>query len=422
MLYLAGDDAEGKIGQYLSGAIKALERLDETGVVRTLVQLDTAGRNGTWRFAVQPDGRYTEGVNRWSLGERNMGDPAELRAFIRWARENYPANYYMLVVAGHGQGTTGIAYDDSSPDPSSIPPGQPSRIPVGKLGEALATEDGRKLDVVFFDACLMGLFENAYEIRNQARYLVASQNLTWSVFAYDRYVRAITSDTTPDQLARQIVQTYADHGELRRVPFTMSALDLSRAPPLRVALDEFAEALQEAIGAHKDEIGAARRAAQKFVTQDKDSDVPRYSGIDETDDYLDLYDFARQASQEIPDARVQTAAQRVMTAVTEIVVADRHQSGFPPMSSHLWGLDGARGVSIYFPHNEGWWFADYDLYREGDLFPWFEADGEWDDFIRAYFALLGLPHGQPRSQSYSASEQPRPPVHLPSLWKALNRP
>jgi len=436
MFYLAGDDTVDEIDSDMSGAIWRLERLSGNNTVRVVAQFDTAGTKGTRRFVVQPGGRYTEGVNQWSLGERNTGDPADLRAFTRWARENYPANHYLLIVAGHGYGTDGIAYDDSSPDPSSVPPGQPSRIPVGKLGEALTAEDGLKLDVVFYDSCLMGLFENAYEIKDQAQYLVVSQNISWTIFPYDRYLRQVARNPEPEQLAQQIVQTYANHEALNGIPgtpYTIAALNLNQADVLRSALDELAEALIEVLGAHRNEIAAARSAAQKFVTEDEDSDTRGFTDIEETDDYIDLYDFAEQISREFaryPDTtRVQTAAARVKAAVDGFVVAERHQPGHAvPVSNAFWNLSRARGVSVYFPTtptpqpNRNWdWFLDYLLYTDpvNDLFPSFEPDSQWDDFVRLY--NLNAIVRRPRGISRAPFRPPLLRIHLPAVQREFVR-
>ena len=46
---------------------------------------------------------------------------------------------------------------------------------------AVITNDGADpLDVVFYDACLMGMIEIAYQIKDYADFFVSSQNIAWA--------------------------------------------------------------------------------------------------------------------------------------------------------------------------------------------------------------------------------------------------
>ena len=56
---------------------------------------------------------YEQGVDKWSQGETNMGDPANLTAFVQWAKTTYPAANYALVIRDHGDGLGGMQEDDS---------------------------------------------------------------------------------------------------------------------------------------------------------------------------------------------------------------------------------------------------------------------------------------------------------------------
>jgi hypothetical protein len=373
LLYLAGDN---NLCGYMRRAIVNLESAVPNPNLTILALLDCP-HYSTWRYHVQPGGNYTDGVNRWSMGELDMSDTLTLLDFIIWARDNYPAKHYYLAVADHGRGTTGIAWDDTS--------GSNEYISVAKLRTVLrsATDYGAEpLEVVHYDACLMGMLENAYQIQDYADYLVVSENEGWSVFAYDRYAAQVTADTTPKQLAMAVVDEY--HNALTGYPRTISALDLGLAGVVEDAVTALATALQANLDANKYYVSNSRDAAQKFDSQD-------YYVIDLRDEYLDLYSFAQLIKQNIPDNTVKNAAQGVMDAVTAIVVAERHESGYYKDYPY-WDLDDAHGVSIYFPPASGGW--DYDPYMSHVLFR-FTADGQWDEFLQAYFGVIGLPPETP---------------------------
>jgi hypothetical protein len=62
-------------------------------------------------------------------------------------------------------------------------------------GSSLSTRETREaldgagpIDLLFFDACLIGTIESAYAIVPFASYLVAGQNLLWSRLPYNRYL------------------------------------------------------------------------------------------------------------------------------------------------------------------------------------------------------------------------------------------
>jgi tripartite motif-containing protein 71 len=424
MLYLAGDN---NLYTHLQRAVQHLEAQPANPNVTIVVLFDGDRTDDSWRFVVQPGGRYTLNVNKWHLGEVNTGDPQTLRDFILWARNAYPAQHYYLSIADHGLGTQGIAYDDTNRDPAT---NRKDFLSTAELRAALraATNDGqRKIDVLHYDACLMALLENAYQVKDYADYLVASQNLGWSVFAYAAYLPAqlsgaadaadaaapyafadlaasVTSSTTPRQLALRVVDTYFTHPALaNRYPRTISALDLSRADAVRQATDAFAAALRANLANEsvRNAVRNARSAAQKF-------DSREFYRITDDDEYLDLYHFAQKVREYAPDGAVQTAAQGVMDAVRSFVIAERHQSG--TFQDVFWDLDRAHGIGIYFPPRSG--AQTYTRYINHELFQ-FTADGVWDEFLKDYFGIVALPPEEPVDVEAPPMLSPPQRVYLP---------
>lgn len=58
----------------------------------------------TLRFHIEPGIQPTSKYAKLHLGEQNMGDPNVLRNFIDWSKIEYPAEYYVLIIWGHGDG------------------------------------------------------------------------------------------------------------------------------------------------------------------------------------------------------------------------------------------------------------------------------------------------------------------------------
>jgi hypothetical protein len=380
MVYLDGDNDLEDV--YMIN-FNLMELAANNADVNIIVQFDRF--SGDWtttrRYKVKYDtnmvnfASYTEGTDYWDLGELNMADPATLSAFVVWAEADYPADHYCLALVNHGGGwkptgvgqtlptgivPTGIVWDDTSGDYMS----------TADLDNALSSAisgGAVKLDVLFLDACLMQMVEVGYEVKDYSQYLVASEYYGWAPGPYDDYISSITSTTTAHDLATTIVNEY--HNGLTGLMYahTMSAVDLSQyvtAPSLASAVDDFAQALTTGLSSYRAEIESSRSACQKF----------------DIDSYIDLYDFASLIYGSIADTTIQTAAQAVMDAVSNTVIAEAHDNGF---STEEYPLDNAHGISIYFPASED--DSHYSDYNNDNL--GFVADEGWDEFLAAFYSV-----------------------------------
>jgi hypothetical protein len=387
LLYLDGDN---NLFPYFERARQALEAVDIPPQVTVLALVDGPASGDTVRYEIQTGGVYQDGTNRWHLAEANMGNPQTLRSFIEWAEANYPADYTYLAIADHGRGTEGLAWDETS--------GEDELLTPLEVREALrlATENGATpVDVLHMDACLMGLFEQAVQVTPYADYLIASENLAWSVFPYADYARGVEVATFPDELASQVVISYSARlTGTAGYPHTIAALDLSSVPSVTVAIDSLATALIDSLPGSQGAIGEAWLATQHFDSRD-------YFTIDANDEYLDLFGLAAQISSTVTDTAVVSAALSVQALEGDLVLTERHLSGPATIggATHDWQLDGARGVAIYFPPDNTVW--GYDLYLNHTFL--FTENTAWDEFLLAYLGEATQPPG-------GAEEPGRPPV------------
>src|SRR3989339_1466776 len=100
----------------------------------------------------------------------DMGDYKRVVDFVAWAKTNYPAKRYMLIIWNHGSGwmdpkgsPKGISFDDET--------GNYIRTP--QIG--LILKEAGKVDILAFDACLMQMAEVAYEVKDNAQVIVGSE-------------------------------------------------------------------------------------------------------------------------------------------------------------------------------------------------------------------------------------------------------
>jgi hypothetical protein len=61
-------------------------------------------RDKVFRYRISQNMMFSPTTAIATLGRTDMGDPATLKDFLKWGATNYPADHYMLVMWGHGQG------------------------------------------------------------------------------------------------------------------------------------------------------------------------------------------------------------------------------------------------------------------------------------------------------------------------------
>lgn len=332
---------------------------------------------GTRRYKVLCDNdlnklaNYSEGINTWNEEELNLGDDQELYEFVVWVWDNYPADHYLLSIANHGggwspslpspmrhangwmAGGTGVSWDETGMDHDGPDVDYLSTHEVGDVLKDLSNDGASPIDIVLYDACLMGMLEEAYEIKDYALYFIASENIAWDIFRYDDYVDSITTSTQPAELAKHIVSVYGGFLHDEDYAGTIVALDLSAVDNVAIALDNLAQAMRAELSNKtvRGQIGEAYMAAQKL---DYDS-----SGEIEQDKegYVDLYDLADWINQTVTSTNIADKAQEVMDELdtSGFVLTETHHSALMwnrKDEPEYWDLENVHGVSIYAPFGE----------------------------------------------------------------------
>jgi hypothetical protein len=381
MVYLDGDN---NLEHAYIRIFELMETASNNPYVNIVVQFDRIHYSdpaddtsyGNWtdcrRFHITPGVTPAPDNEEQILGEVNMADPATLEAFISWAKTNYSADYYLLAVVNHGGGwqptgeqqlaaadpvPTGIVWDYTNGGDYM------STVELGNALSSASSGGTDKLDVVFLDACLMQMIEVGYEIKDYSQFLVASEYTGWAPGPYDDYISSITSTTTPLQLANIIVDEYHNWLTGTIYAHTMSSINLAQLGNLAQEVDHLAQELTGGLPTYLTQIENSRSDCQKLSR----------------DSYIDLSHFAYLIKQNIADATVQQAAQDVISALNNSVVAEAHESGGGD------SLDNTHGISIYFPASQS--DQGYNNYNPSNLA--FVGDKGWDEFLSAFF--FGIP-------------------------------
>ncbi len=245
--------------------------------------------------------------------EPNFGDPATLIYFVNYAQTNYPANNYALVLWDHGGGWAGVCFDDN---PSA-------GISMSELSTALGDGSLLDIDLLAFDACLMGQAEVAYQVRDHCDFAVFSEeNIPFQGFPYEYWLDDLTTtpSMSPATLASTMVDRYCEaydtggiYASVGADQVCLSAVQTSQISGVSGALNTFTDAL--------DSTSVARTHYSSLSYAIGNTYTFGYPL------YIDLGIFASQAAASITDATIAGYASSLASAVTTAVSAEEHLSG-----------------------------------------------------------------------------------------------
>jgi hypothetical protein len=419
----------GTIGKDTSKA-----RAKEFREVDILVQLDPGGRgNQTLRLHIggeDPDeGELNEDNDEISkLGETDTGARKTLIDFLCFGIKKFPADYYMVILSGHGSGTDQDFFLRDENRPLSL---IPSSLGVPDLGEVFAkgkdvdkaleeAKGGKNINIIGFDACLMSMAEICYQLRESvADMMIGSEgfspNAGWPLHRILRIFKN-KPDIDPKQLARIISKRYTRfyvNYELGGLSVDISVLRIERIKELEKRIEELVAVLKRKL----DE-SLAQREGHGGQRRGKAYDFPRPPFIDAIlmshweaqsyngEQFVDLFDFCDILQQRYTEKvapkddegvkAVKKACRDVMDAIygkKDSVVSHSCYNGPAYQYSY--------GVSIYFP-----WscteFSTHYFHKDKDEAAAqehahidFPKDSGWGEFLLLYFkaTILRWPRG-----------------------------
>jgi hypothetical protein len=336
-------NAANDLDDYSELNINQMEQAQTNPNVRVVVQWKRAARfapqgswTGTRRYLIQYDAD-TQTVNSRLLEDLgqgvDMGSAATLREFVRWARANYPADRYALVIWNHGSGWRSraalrgraVSFDDELG----------TSIKIWELPTAIRpTSADPLMDVLLFDASLMQMLEVAYECRNIARYIVGSEESPpGEGYPYHEILKPLmdNSDIAPAQWAAAIPRLFVNWYH-RNYPYyrniTQSAVDAARLEAVVEALDALAASLLSRRTLYVNALARARQDAQSYSTYPE---------------YRDLWHAAELIRQYTGDAELSLRVNALHNAMRQAIVANDRDTRTGSRVFHSYGL------SIYYP-------------------------------------------------------------------------
>ncbi|MCS6915620.1 MAG: clostripain-related cysteine peptidase [Myxococcales bacterium] len=434
--------------------------------VDVLVQLDTPGHTGIRRLHIFPSGeQYDTSLTLAQFAQRKekdirspivelleepaQADPArDLEAFLEWGMRRYPAERYMLVLWGHGEGWSPAQpprqpatsrflraeeVDVDLPAESATPRNpfagrgfrggvvfdwtQAAYLDIPSLHRVLRNTSqrllGRPLDVYVADACLMQMVEVATEISDSVRFIVGSAQVQdflglpyrdimahLTAADFGSAPRRVQTDDEAYLLAHLLPELYQasldpNTGSLQAKlapdahrTVTMSALSSSELrSQLLPAMADLAARLSEYLA--EDPL---RSSDLRFVIQHTPSFIGSAQDVGAFLGMLEL--LLRREAQATPavgpaHGRLQRAVNRTREALLRTVLSYAYGTEYRSVESQL-HLLGFRAVSVWLPVSDSDFRARIEDFRPSAFYrygaPSPDRPGPWERWLSQLYS------------------------------------
>jgi hypothetical protein len=275
------------------------------------------------------------------VASADMGDYKRVVDFVTWAKKNYPARRYMLILWDHGSGwldpqqkkksaQKGISFDDQTGN----------YIRTKQIGSIL--NEAGKVDVLAFDACLMQMGEVAAEVAGKTDVIIGSEEtVPGQGYPYASFLGALVKnpDMTNTDLGRTVVNAYKAFYSASNKAVQLSAIRSAQLAGLESLLKDFsasAKALNEP-AAFKTARSAVIRYDMIGAQSDPQMTISFYGDLDQ---YMGLLGTGLKD----PAVKAKTAAIRDYIE-HQLVIANgtvgTNRANHPMSESH--------GISVYLP-------------------------------------------------------------------------
>jgi hypothetical protein len=229
--------------------------------------------------------------------------------------------------------------------------------------------NGKKLDIICFDACLMAHAEEVVHLSDFADFAVFSQEaVPGTGWDYSRVLAPLSQGPIdPALFAQHIVTAYEKTYARITNDYTQSAVALCKATLLNNNIDIVAKLLIQAIKYQKNQ------SVHQAIKASRDRKTCTH--FDEPS-YIDYHHFAKNLLQNLEKCEITTSPQIIldlknhllegMDLIKEMVIANVAGKN----------LRNATGLSIYFPERPPIHSSYRDIY--------FSCNNAWLDFLIAY--------------------------------------
>lgn len=338
MFYMGGTN---NLESVLNQEINLLEKIGSNPKFNIVVQMsrESNGGNATRYYINKDDDLNKISSEPIEVGKVDSADSKVLKDFIIWAETTYPGNQLALVISSHGGGWQGIVED-------SVQESFMSAIDLQKAVREARFETGRKLDVLDFYSCLMGMTEILYEFKEEAHIIVGSEISSYSYTNFEKAFSPLANQPGINRIefSKLLVKSFIEGWKnpppgVPQAPQIYAAYNMAMAEPLKDALVNFTNSLIQIYPWYGDII---KENAIKSPPVEE-------GGVYST--YTDLKYFVSLISNDlsIQDKKVKESAKEVLKILDQLVLIKEISPGYVQNNPNLLNLEEACGVSIWIP-------------------------------------------------------------------------
>lgn len=382
IVYMAADN---DLDYFARRNIEEMRTIGSNNNVSIVLQLDRYGAHeNTKRLYVTKEALYQMNAHDITAQQKlNSGSAQTLIDCCKWAIEDYPANHYALILWNHGTGildairsrtinaselfsfnptnhmleldrsigffdfieiktkekeSRGVCFSDT----------YGSYLTNQKLDYALKTIckeslNGKKLDVIAFDACLMAMIEVGNLVSPYADFMVSSQEVELGTgWPYHKVLAPFTKKSlSPLEFSKHIVEVYKKNYEFITKDFTQSVIDLNQLGPLLQTIDTIAQLLLKALLCEKNysvsQAILASRSKRMCTYFSEPTYVDLHHLFTNLENALSFISLEKGNEQILVDLNL--SLRKACKLIEKVVVANATGSN----------LKKAKGLSIYFP-------------------------------------------------------------------------
>lgn len=400
---LVYSSAPGDIDRVAVNSIRDMERAGSTENVSIALQFSRLpfkpeeGWKGTRRYFLQkqtpsqdnPTSDISSPVAEY-LADTDMSNSQNLKNFIEWGMRNYPSEKTILVIGGHSAGFAGAVTNA----------GKTSMMPVPDVKRALdenEKETGMKPDVLVFNSCLMSQAEVLGEMKDSARYIIASEKPEYKEgIPLGNFIEKLDGEIKKGEVSpKKASELLLDaSGETPGNTPGISMIDTAKTAQLTESIDQLAKSLLRTDTSRENLIQIIRGTERAYIKNNRE---PLFA------DYRDLRDFACNlaSSPLITDEKVKRSAEQVIKDVDASVVSGRFAkfNSLPPEEQRFLkenNIDAdtyknrLHGISVYLPDRDpteemGEQTRQIIMERYDALT--FSGSTHWDEFIHERIEL-----------------------------------
>ncbi|MCR4833257.1 MAG: hypothetical protein K5900_06750 [Butyrivibrio sp.] len=213
LVYVVGSSLETKSNLAANSIVTMLTANVDTEDVNIVIE--TGGTKDFHNISTA-DQKFDESkIERWMIdgtrllylgeggnsAELSMTDEGTFESYLKYVKENFPASRYEAVLWGQSGGPlNGFGYDEIN--------GAGGQLTLSDMSTALGNAD-MNLDLLLFDARLMGAMETGYALASHVDYMIASEDNEYSIgLNYTNWLKGLSSD--PDQSVKEQGQQIID--------------------------------------------------------------------------------------------------------------------------------------------------------------------------------------------------------------------